>query len=318
MLKSIFLILTLIISLPILSQTLTEVENFGDNPGKLKAFVHVPEKSDSVMPLVIALHGCSQTASSMAEQSGWNMLADRYGFMVLYPQQSWTNNVSNCFNWFRSADIEGEKGELASIHEMIQYVMNHYNVNQKRVFIYGLSAGAAMSVAAMSNYPSLFQSGAIFAGGPYKMATNAFAGAKVMIAPPDLTPQEWGEKVTELHKTKMEYPKIIVVHGDRDNVVDIRCSYELIDQWSDLHNLDPVNRSVLANYAGNPLVTKNIIGQDEAVVTFYEISDIGHALAVDPGDGEKQGGKTGIYADDIDFFSTYYIAKDFGIIPNEE
>src|SRR5512140_4032021 len=78
--------------------TLTHVTSFGSNPGALDMYEYVPANLPSGRPLVVVMHGCTQTAASM-EAAGWNALADQYQFAVLYPQQSTANNPVSCFNW---------------------------------------------------------------------------------------------------------------------------------------------------------------------------------------------------------------------------
>src|SRR4051812_19562159 len=72
---------------------------FGSNAGQLKAFIHVPDTVGPGAPLVVVLHGCTQNASGYDESSGWSRLADRHGFVVLYPEQQRSNNPNLCFNW---------------------------------------------------------------------------------------------------------------------------------------------------------------------------------------------------------------------------
>src|SRR6478609_7211453 len=78
---------------------LTEVENFGTNTGNLKMYKYDPftQKDNIKRPLVVVLHGCSQTANDASELTGWNKIAKAYKFYVLYPQQKRINNGSNCF-----------------------------------------------------------------------------------------------------------------------------------------------------------------------------------------------------------------------------
>ena len=295
---------------------LTEIENFGMNPGNLRMFVHIPQnlnKKEKV-PVVVALHGCSQNAERMAEQSGWNQLADKYNFIVLYPEQKRMNNTSGCFNWFMNKDIDAENGETASIKEMIDYSAKLAEIDSSRVFIYGLSAGAAMSVSLMVNFPCTFSSGAIYAGGPFGYGTNAIKGLKMMTNPPDYSPEEWGKLLPNQGKFNCA-PRLIVLHGTEDNTVDFQNAYELIDQWSAIHKTDATREKTEDSFISNQVqrITYKSSVSEEAII-LYKISGMGHALAVDPGNGETQGGKTGVYSDDIDFFSTYYIAKDFGLI----
>ena len=76
------------------AQPLTRVQHFGANPGNLRMYMHTPPGSNdkAKMPLVVVLHGCTQNAAKIAKQSGWNKLADTYGFRVIYPQQRMVNN----------------------------------------------------------------------------------------------------------------------------------------------------------------------------------------------------------------------------------
>jgi feruloyl esterase len=96
---------------------LTEVHEFGSNPGALRMFKYVPAREKSA--LVVVLHGSAQTAASYDLGAGWSTLADRYGFTLLLPQQQVSNNPNNGFNWFLPGDIERGRGEALSIRQMI-------------------------------------------------------------------------------------------------------------------------------------------------------------------------------------------------------
>jgi hypothetical protein len=84
---------------------LTEVSGFGSNPGNLKMFKYVPAGLPASAPLVVAMHGCSQSASSCDDETGWQALADLWKFALVLPQQQSGNNSSTCFNWFEAGDI---------------------------------------------------------------------------------------------------------------------------------------------------------------------------------------------------------------------
>jgi len=294
-----------------------EVSNFGENPGNLRMHIHIPKNLEGISPVVVALHGCSQDANELAEQSGWNVLADRYNFIVVYPEQRRVNNVSNCFNWFQLKDIEGENGELASIRNMIAYVAMNNQIDFESIYTYGLSAGAAMANSLLANDPSYFAAGAIFAGGPHKSATNALQGMRVMMNPKNLSPEEWGSFINvEDHEN---FPRVILVHGTKDNVVDIQNSEELIDQWSSVHGIDTNPDSINDAFAGNEFISRYTFHTEDnwEAIIYYQLHGVGHKLVVNPGEGDKEGGQTGMYAMDLDFFSTYYVAVDFGLIPQD-
>ncbi|MBK6523966.1 MAG: PHB depolymerase family esterase [Sphingobacteriaceae bacterium] len=157
------------------TKTLTEVVNFGNNPGNLKLFVH-SRTSSTKLPLVVVLHGCGESAKAVSELTGWNKLADINEFMVIYPQQKLVNNPNLCFNWFADRDNEKGKGECESIFEMITFALKNYPIDTGKIFITGLSAGAAMSVVMAATHPDVFKCSAIFAGGAYKIAIDAVDG----------------------------------------------------------------------------------------------------------------------------------------------
>src|SRR4030095_9123548 len=77
--------------------SLREIAGFGGNPGNLRMFAHVPSALSARPALIVALHGCTQDAHAYERGTGWSDLADRYGFVVLYPQQQPANNPKNCF-----------------------------------------------------------------------------------------------------------------------------------------------------------------------------------------------------------------------------
>src|SRR3981189_2038773 len=102
------------------SSRLREIHDFGTNPGALRMFTHLPSGLADQSALVVILHGCAQTAASYDHGAGWSTLADRYGFVLLLPQQQISNNPSNGFTWFLPGDTERGKGEARSICDMIE------------------------------------------------------------------------------------------------------------------------------------------------------------------------------------------------------
>ena len=308
---------------PLQSQELTEVKPFGENPGNLRMFVHVPvaAKGPAKMPLVVVLHGCTQNAGVIAAQTGWNKLAEEYGFLVLYPQQKFINNPEHCFCWYRRGDITKGKGEDASIMEMIDYVKEHYRIDSSQVFVTGLSAGAFMSVALMATYPETFKSGAIFAGGAYKSSTSIFTAYLLMPGWIHRSPVKWGMKVRKQNPGYIgPYPNMIIYQGNKDRIVNRKNGFELVKQWTNVQHTDTVADEKIPAFAKNPDIEKYIYrdvkGKD--VVTYYKVKRLGHAYLINPGACLNEGGKRGPFSRDKNYHATWWTAVDFGLVPAME
>ena len=121
------------------------LEEFGHNPGALDSFVHIPAGLPPKAPLVVVLHGCTQTAGGYDAASGWSTLANEQGFALLYRGQRRANNLNNCFNWFEANDTQRDSGEVLSIRQMIATMVTRHAIDPNRIFITGLSAGDAMA-----------------------------------------------------------------------------------------------------------------------------------------------------------------------------
>ena len=200
---------------------------------------------------------------------------------------------------------------------MIDFFCDSFSVDTNNIFVYGLSAGAAMAVALMADYPYKIKAGAILAGGPYNSEINSLKSMSVMMAPPKKSPLEWSNMVRRQNVYYQgEYPKMVIIHGKNDPIVNYKNSLALIEQWTYLHKSDTIPDGVEKSFQDNKDITKITYLKNDSVpaVIFYSIDNLGHRLMVDPGKGEKQGGHTGLFSVDKDFFSTYWIMLDFGII----
>ena len=297
---------------------LIQIKTFGKNPGNLNSYIYLSaENNETKKPLVIALHGCSQNAKSFNEQSGWSNLAASHQFHVLFPEQKFINNPNSCFNWFYQQDTKYDFGESFSIYEMIVYAIKEYNIDEKKIFITGLSAGAAMSVAMMANYPNLFNAGAIFAGGPYYGESfSPIEALQIMKKPLVFSSEKWKEKFPEKSlNDSIEFPKLIIVHGTKDKIVDYSNAFSLINQWCAVLEIDTIVDNTIENFTENKLINRTSYQKSNIEkIVLFTVSGMGHALPVDPGKNPNQGGKKGVFAKDIDFYSIYYVAKEFGLI----
>jgi feruloyl esterase len=298
--------------------TLTKIENFGNNPGNLKMFIHLNSKKDTnKLPLVIVLHGCGQNAQDVSDLTGWNKLADLNNFIVIYPQQKLVNNPNLCFNWFNQHDIEKNKGEGESVFQMISFAKKQYAIDSNRIYITGLSAGAAMSVVLTATHPELFKGGAIFAGGAYKIATNPIDGMRIMLGKKYVAKEKLVDLVRKQNqKFSGQYPLLIIYQGLSDPVVNYKNGTFLVNQWTGINNSDTIPDKTENSFMGIKDIKRTEYSDSLGRITviYYEVNDLGHRLLIKPGNKENEGGATGMFGVDKGFHSTFQTAKEFGII----
>lgn len=292
---------------------LQEIKEFGLNPGNLRLYIHVPFKLPPHPALVVVLHGCSQTAAAYDHCSGWSRLADKSGFLVLYPEQQRANNPNYCFSWFRRKDTERDKGEARSICEMIQKLRYDYNIDRSRIFINGLSAGGAMTSVMLATYPDVFAGGAIIAGLPYRSAKNVREAFHSMFQGKVLEPKDWGDLVRAASNHDGAWPKISIWHGTADSIVKPINAIETLKQWQNVHQIMDVNPSMTVIDGHECLTWSNTMG--EVIIEYHSVTNLGHGAPLDPHKADSMEIE-GPYMLDAGISSTLHIAKFFGFLIN--
>jgi feruloyl esterase len=290
---------------------LTEVQDFGGNPGALRMFVHVPERLPEAAPLVVILHGCGQTAASYDHGAGWSALGDRLGFAVLAPEQQNANNMAGCFNWFQPGDTLRDAGEAASIRQMIVKLVTSRRLDPARIFITGLSAGGAMTAAMLAAYPEIFAGGAIIAGLPYGAAANVPEALNSMRHAPQHSPQEWGQAVRDASAHDGPWPALSVWHGDADATVHVSNADAILGQWAHLHGL-PAQPSETLAVEGH---TRRSWRRADGTVPLesYTLAGMGHGTPVHAGTDIASCGNAGPYFLEAGLASTLQIAEFWGL-----
>jgi poly(3-hydroxybutyrate) depolymerase len=308
------------------------------------------------------MHGCEQNARTFADQSGWFHLADKVGLALALPEQVQTNNSKNCFNWFQRGDNSRDQGEALSIKQMVDKVKSDHNIDPKRVFVTGLSAGGAMTSVMLATYPEIFAGGGIVAGLPYGCAndlpqvfpTQAFQcmstghpssglgmglpsgplglpGGVTMppgmcllfplppplcppssTAGPTFTPAGLGDLVRQASNHTGPFPRVSIWHGSNDTIVSPINATEEMQQWTNVHGMQPVP-AVQDTIKGFPHhIFKDPSGN--AVVETYGITGMSHGHPVDPGPGDDQCGTAAPFLINVHICSSFFIAKFWGLV----
>ncbi len=285
---------------------------FGGNPGALRMFRHVPDSTGPGAPLLVVLHGCTQTARGYDQGAGWSVLAERFGFALLAPEQSRLNNPNGCLNWFLPEDITRGGGEAESIRQMIAHMLDTHGLDASRVFITGLSAGGAMTSAMLAAYPEIFAGGAIIAGLPAGAANNLAEALAAMHRAASRAPGGWGRLVRAASPHEGPWPRVSVWHGDADATVAVSNLDAIVTQWREVHGLEDAPEEDVEDGAARRVWRDR---RGAAVIEAWSISGLGHGTPIKPGDGDDASGEAMPFMLDAGISSSHRIAAFFGLIP---
>ena len=290
------------------SSNLEQLGHFGSNPGDLSGWRYVPTSLPSKPALVVVLHGCTQTAAGYDAGSGWSDLAEDYGFLVLYPEQVRANNANLCFNWFNADDIRRDHGEVMSIRQMISATSAEFDVDPRRIYITGLSAGGAMTNAMLACYPEVFAGGAIIAGLPYAAASSVPEAFDRMRGQGFPSTDALQARLQAASEHDGPWPTVSIWHGMSDTTVVPDNSTRILNQWIGAHDL-PQQATSSTNHGGySRSVWQDGDGSD--AIELYRISGMAHGTPVDTASGY---GKAAPFMLDVGLSSTVQIARSWGL-----
>lgn len=196
-----------------------EERMFRGSGGSMGYHLYRPANATAGMPLVIMLHGCTQSPEDFARGTGMNRLADELGFLIAYPRQSQSANPQKCWNWFKPGDQQRDRGEPALLAGITREVFAEHRVDAARVYVAGLSAGGAAAAIMADCYPDIYAAVGIHSG---------LACGAARDLPSALTAMKRGSGPTRAPRRKRPFVPVITFHGDRDATVHEVNSSEIV------------------------------------------------------------------------------------------
>jgi poly(hydroxyalkanoate) depolymerase family esterase len=264
-----------------------EIET-ADGPRMYKLYVPARYDKSHPAPLLVVLHGCTQNPDDIARGTRFNALAEENGFLVAYPEQPQKYNGLKCWNWFDAAHQVRDKGEPKLIASIAQRVMNDYSVDARRVYIAGVSAGAAMALNVAYSYPELFAAAGLHSGIAYGSATSIANALSAMHsgAADSLT---LSSAVTKALGSARHFPAI-VFQGKGDKSVNFVNADQIVAQLNALYQPKPLVRlSEKTGEAAGYHYVKRVYGNGRPLVEEWVVDELGHAWS--------GGSKDGTYTD---------------------
>jgi poly(hydroxyalkanoate) depolymerase family esterase len=199
-------------------------------------------------PLLVMLHGCKQDPVTFSSGTRMNQLADRQGFLVLYPEQRRLANVHRCWNWFDSSALRAD-GEAALIAGMVREVIATYGVDPARVYIAGLSAGGAMTSIMASCYGNLFAACAVHSGLMYRAAESVSEATKAMKHGSRASPENTARQA--IGQKDFAFVPAMVIHGNKDGTVNPVNADQVVEQFMAMATLSGGGNAALTEFTSS-------------------------------------------------------------------
>ncbi|HEV7268012.1 MAG TPA: PHB depolymerase family esterase [Falsiroseomonas sp.] len=243
--------------------------SFSSDAGSRSYKLYIPAACrDEAMPLVVMLHGCTQSPDDFAAGTRMNALAEEHACLIVYPGQTHAANAQKCWNWFSPADQQRDCGEPALIAGITRQIMRDRAVDPRRVYVAGLSAGGAAAAIMAQAYPDLYAAVGVHSGLPCGAARDvpsAFAAMRQGAA------AHTRHRATSAADGDRRIVPTIVFHADKDSTVHPCNGEQIIAQAAAAAALQPAihrgqvpggrayTRTIHTDAAGRPVLEQWLI-----------------------------------------------------------
>jgi poly(hydroxyalkanoate) depolymerase family esterase len=245
------------------------IEGTFDNAAGSRAYkLFIPTREPgSPRPLIVMLHGCTQSPDDFAAGTRMNFLAEEQNFFVVYPEQPSGANQAKCWNWFRTGDQKRGDGEPSLIAGITRQIMREYGIDPKRVYVAGLSAGGAAAAIMGVTYPDLYAAVGVHSG----LACGAASDL-----PSALAAMRQGSARRATVKACAPVPTI-VFHGDRDTTVHPDNGDRILDRPGEAESRKAkvVRRRVPDGHSYTRTILADAQGRD--ISEHWSVHGAGHA-----------------------------------------
>lgn len=170
--------------------------------------IYVPSRPRAAMPLVVMLHGCTQSADDFALGTRMNRHAERHRCLAVYPQQADAANPKRCWNWFRPEDQQRGRGEPALIAAITREAAQEHGAGLDQVYVAGLSAGGAAAAVMAATCPDLYAAVGVHSGLPFGAGADLTSALLAM-----------RQGASGRGSPPSRFVPTIVFHGDADPTV---------------------------------------------------------------------------------------------------
>lgn len=223
------------------------------------------------LPLVVMLHGCTQDADDFARGTRMNEYGERHACFVLYPIQDGAANAQRCWRWFDTAHQGRDSGEPSILAGMARHLVSEQRIDPDRIYVGGLSAGAAMALVLGDSYPDVFAAVAVHSGLPLGAARDVPSAFAAMAGRASAHSASAGIR-------PISHPMpALVIHGSADQTVRSSNGDAVVQQL--MQGYENAGHALQRQVVAEPAHTRSCFysGDGRLVIEQWTVKNAGHA-----------------------------------------